>query len=322
LEQNELEQAERALRQGLDLIQWTGEVETQIVGYTALTRVHRAKGRPHDVLNAIAELERAWPTGAAYTSALRVLHQLWLAHPHRGAVDKASDWVEQNGPTLDEPSLFPAMGPGGTARHVTELTWARVRIAQARHQGAAQARSTLQPVLSYLNGRLDSARSQGLDGLIIELSLLEALALDARGETGRGLEVLGRALDLSEPGGYVRIFVDEGPPMARLLHEVASGGTAPDYVGQLLAAFPTGEPTPAELRTPDKPEQAELIEPLTERELEVLALLAEGLTNRVIADRLFISPHTVRAHTSSIYGKLAVHSRTEAAARARALGLL
>jgi LuxR family maltose regulon positive regulatory protein len=133
--------------------------------------------------------------------------------------------------------------------------------------------------------------------------------------------VLERALSLAQPEGYVRIFVDEGEPMARLLTIALSRGIAPDYVRRLLAAFPTTEP---ERAAPQKPQAlaSDLIEPLSERELEVLQLIAEGLTNREIASRLFLALNTVKAHTRNIYGKLDVHSRTQAIARTQALGLL
>ena len=126
---------------------------------------------------------------------------------------------------------------------------------------------------------------------------------------------------LSNEKGFTRIFVDEGPPMARLLYEAVTHGITPDYARRLLAAFPVAEP---EQTVPLKTQasKSDLIEPLSERELEVLQLIAEGLTNREIADRLFLSLNTVKVHTRNIYGKLDVHHRTDAVAKARALGIL
>jgi LuxR family maltose regulon positive regulatory protein len=151
--------------------------------------------------------------------------------------------------------------------------------------------------------------------------MLQALAFQAEGDTARAMAALERALTLAEPGGFVRVFVDEGPPMARLLYEAASREIAPDYARRLLAAFPVAE---AEQTGPFKTQAAkpELVEPLSERELEVLQLIAEGLTNQEIASRLFLALNTVKAHSRNIYGKLGVHSRTQAIARARALGIL
>ncbi|NIQ75433.1 MAG: hypothetical protein GWN67_12460 [Phycisphaerae bacterium] len=132
---------------------------------------------------------------------------------------------------------------------------------------------------------------------------------------------LEQALTLAEPGGFTRIFVDEGPPMARLLYEAVARGIAPDYARRLLTAFPVTEPQQTDPLKTQAPE-SDLIEPLSERELEVLQLIAEGLTNPEIAARLFLTLNTVKVHTRNIYGKLDAHNRTQAVARARALGIL
>jgi LuxR family maltose regulon positive regulatory protein len=129
---------------------------------------------------------------------------------------------------------------------------------------------------------------------------------------------------LAAPGGYLRTLVDHGPQMVRLLHRAASLGLQPVYVGKLLAAaeriVPACLPEP-ELE-PESPASQPLLEPLSEREIEVLQLIAEGLTNRQVGERLYISPGTVKAHTSNIFGKLGVRSRTQAVARARDLSIL
>jgi LuxR family maltose regulon positive regulatory protein len=135
------------------------------------------------------------------------------------------------------------------------------------------------------------------------------------------MDDLGRALTLAEPGGFVRVFVDEGAPMARLLYEALSQGIEKNYVQRLLAVFPdieTEQPRP----TTPRISSDELIEPLSERELDILNLIAEGLTNQEIATRLYLSLNTVKAHTRNIYGKLNVNSRTQAIARSQAFGLL
>jgi LuxR family maltose regulon positive regulatory protein len=109
--------------------------------------------------------------------------------------------------------------------------------------------------------------------------------------------------------------------MARLLYKAATRGIAPEYIRRLLAAFPTTESEQPKVRQDQAP-QAELIEPLSDREIEILGLIAEGLTNPEIASRLFLSPNTVKAHTRNIYGKLGVHNRTQAVTKSRSLGLL
>ena len=151
-------------------------------------------------------------------------------------------------------------------------------------------------------------------GVTIEALALRALAHWRRGEQASALTALERALRLAEPEGYVRLFADLGLPMARLLQEARSRAVLPEYVETLLAAF-------GELAFPATVGGV-LPEPLTAREQEVLKLIAAGLTNREIADQLVISAETVKKHTASIYGKLAVRSRREAVARARKLALL
>jgi LuxR family maltose regulon positive regulatory protein len=156
---------------------------------------------------------------------------------------------------------------------------------------------------------------------MIEILMLQALTFQAGGDTIRAMAALERALALAEPGGFIRIFVDEGLPMAHLLYEALTRAIVPDYVRRLLAIFPVVETEQTEA-SKTQAAQSELVEPLSERELEVLQLIAEGLTNPEIAARLFLSLNTVKAHTRNIYGKLDVHSRTQAVARSQKLGLL
>jgi LuxR family maltose regulon positive regulatory protein len=191
------------------------------------------------------------------------------------------------------------------------VVWARILSAQGRSVETTK-------LLLHL---LHAAEVGGRTSKAIEIRILQALTFQAGGEMPRALAAVEQALALAEPEGFVRIFVDEGPPMAHLLYEALTRGIAPDYVRRLLSAFPVAEPRHADLAGPHAP-NAELLEPLSERELEVLELIAQGLTNREIASRLFLSVHTIKAHSRNIYGKLGVHNRTEAAVRARALGLL
>ena len=150
----------------------------------------------------------------------------------------------------------------------------------------------------------------------IEALVLQALLHDARRERRAAMVALSQAVALAEPGGVVRVFVDLGPRVAALLHELAAQRVSPAFVARLFAAFSAARvPAPP-------PDQPSLIEPLSQRELEVLALLAERLTNKEIARVLSISPMTVKRHSSNIYQKLAVENRRQAIATAAALGLV
>jgi len=154
----------------------------------------------------------------------------------------------------------------------------------------------------------------------LKVMVLQALALLAHGEKDEALPRLADAWALAEPGGFIRLFVDEGRLMAQLLSEAAACGISPDYIGKLQAAFEAEEPQGKALSR--APLAQPLIEPLSERELEILQLVAQGLSNHAIGERLFIALNTVKGHNRLIFEKLQVKSRTEAVARARQLGLL
>jgi LuxR family transcriptional regulator, maltose regulon positive regulatory protein len=133
------------------------------------------------------------------------------------------------------------------------------------------------------------------------------------------VQVLHDALTLAAAEGFVRLFVDEGPPMAQLLSEAAAAGMMPGYIGKLLSAFETEHRRESPSQRPtDYP----LHELLSQRELEILQLVAQGLSNREIGERLFLALSTVKGHNRNIFDKLHAQSRTEAIARAREIGLL
>ena len=158
----------------------------------------------------------------------------------------------------------------------------------------------------------------------LRVMVLEAIALYADREKDMAVQLLGDVLALAEPGGFIRLFVDEGPPMAQLLSEAAARGVMPDYIGKLLAAFEDltkDEGLTTQLAS-SVIRRSSLVEPLSQRELEILQLIAQGLSNREICERLFLALDTVKGHNRRIFGKLQVQSRTEAIARARELGLL
>jgi LuxR family maltose regulon positive regulatory protein len=218
-------------------------------------------------------------------------------------LDAASQWMQERGLDADGDPTY--------LHEMEYIVLARILIAQGRLDEAAR----------LLQRLLEATETGGRTSRAIEILMLQALAFQAGGDTARAMTTLERALILAEPVGFIRIFVDEGPPMARLLYEAVTRGIAPDYARRLLAAFPVTEPEQAD-SSKTQASKSELVEPLSERELEVLQLIAEGLTNQEIASRLFLSLNTVKVHTRNIYGKLGAHSRTQAVARARALGVL
>jgi LuxR family maltose regulon positive regulatory protein len=196
----------------------------------------------------------------------------------------------------------------GAVADAYKLPLDRVRVCLAKGE-AAEALGILEGFLRHMEAR--NWPDQRLKGLI-----LQSQAFRANGENEAAVNALAEALALAEPGGFIRIFLDEGRPMTVLLREAAASGIMPEYASRLLAAFEEGEGRPA-VRSND-----DLIDPLSERELEVLKLIAEGKSNREIGEELFLALSTVKGHSQKIFDKLQVQRRTEAVARARELGVL
>ena len=194
--------------------------------------------------------------------------------------------------------------------HQLPLGQARVRLAQG---DAPAALAALEPWRRQVEAR-------GWQDERLKVMVLQAVAHQAHGEKDKAVQVLGDALALAEPGGFIRIFVDEGAPIAQLLSEAAAQGLRPDYIGKLLAVF-QAEAQQTEVKS-HLPAAQPLIEPLSQRELEVLQLMAQGLSNGGISERLFLALSTIKGHNQKIFDKLQVQRRTEAVARARDLGLL
>ncbi len=200
--------------------------------------------------------------------------------------------------------------------HELPLSQARVLIAQ---NDPSAALAVLEPFRQRMEAK-------GWADERLKAIVLQAVAQYAHSEMDKATELLVEALTLAEPGGFIRLFVDEGIPMAQLLLETASHGVMPDYVAKLLAAF-EAEKQKSEDKTSLPParrliESAPLIEALSQRELEILKLIAQGLSNREIGERLFLALDTIKGHNRKIFDKLQVQSRTEAIARAHELGLI
>jgi LuxR family maltose regulon positive regulatory protein len=315
-EWNDLDSAARYLEESIALSEQWSETAA-LDAYIPLARVRQAQGDLDGVRAAIQKAQHiALKTDALQADDLLVAlvqAQLWVT---QGNLEAAMRWAEERGLKRrgDSPELEES--DDGLASHATfssrlrkyeHLVLARLWLAQDRPE---EALALLEPLLPKMERR-------GRTDLRIEIQALRALACQSKGDVEQAMTALESALSLAEPGGYVRIFVDGGQPMARLLYQAAERGIAPEYTGRLLAAFPVSEATPP---SPDLP--AELIEPLTEREIEVLELIAQGLSNKEIAQQLVLSLPTVKWHTSNIYGKLAVKNRTQAVAKARGLGIL
>src|SRR5579859_1638036 len=229
-------------------------------------------------------------------------------------LESASRWGETCGLRFDD---SPSLQHAGSW-HFDYVTLARVLLVQGRSLRNSVRLSQTAFLLNHLRGL--SMENDWL-GRLREIEMLLALVLQAQGKTKQALITLGTVLAQAEPEGYIRLFADEGPPMAHLLAQITAYTTAsPGYIQQIQAAL-----TPAPHSSADSARPAvrqPLPEPLSPREQEVLQLLARGFSNQQIADHLVISLHTAKRHVKHLLAKLVVTNRTQALARARELHLL
>jgi LuxR family maltose regulon positive regulatory protein len=271
----------------------------------AMARINAAQGDLDGALDLLDEAERQrvpeFFPNVRPIAALRA-----RIHIAQGRLDDAVDWARAQGLAPDDELSY--------LREYEHLTLARLLLARATGNRAGPA---LQEALGLLERLLPAAEGGGRMGSVIEILVLQALSHQLRGDMAAALVPLERALTLAEPEGYVRTFVDEGQPMADLLNASVHHGIALYYTRQLLTACGA-----AQDRAPIKQSQQDLIEPLSERELDVLRLLRTELDGPDIARELSVSLNTVRTHTKNIYGKLGVNNRRAAIRRADELELL
>ena len=233
--------------------------------------------------------------------------RVWV---RQGRLTESLGWAREHGLSIDNDLSY--------LREFEHITLARVLIAQYKSK---QIECSIHEAEGLLERLLHAAEEGGRKGSVIEILVLQALAHEAQGDISPALVSLERALTLAEPESYVRVFVDEGPPMALLLNKALNRGIEPEYVRKLLVAFPDFAPEPADSVQGQAP-GSELVEPLSEREIEVLQLIAAGHKYQEVAERLVISLNTVRHHTKNIYSKLEVNNRTQAIKKANDLDLL
>jgi ATP/maltotriose-dependent transcriptional regulator MalT len=313
-QRGELDAALDHATQGVAVARQLGWARPLGLGLAILAWIRHAQGDRAGAVAAIREAERVElsPTMVGLLNPVPVVRaRLALAH---GEVADAARWVDERGLRVtDEPS-YPREGE--------YLVLARVLLA---HQQPDRALG----LLAWLHAQ---AAAQGRTGSVIQLRAVQALALAAGGDQAAGLSALAEALALAGPEGYVRVFVDEGGPMARLLGRLTAAQRAgevalpaevrPNYLDRLARAFQPRGAGAAPRTTHQIAGVAGLVEPLSDRELQVLQLLAAGRSNRQIADELVVVLDTVKKHVGHILDKLGAANRTQAVARARALGLL
>ena len=311
-ERGHLDEAERHLTKGIELGVRGGLAVLIPDGYVSLSLVRLARGDAEGALEATRGLrqpeQRTTATlGIAPTAAHRA--RLALANDD---VEEATRWADESGLGVDD-QLVPE-------KEVEHITFSRVLLASGRRGDALRLLERLE----------EAAEAGGRTGRIIEILILQALALRAANDTPRAVKSLSRALSLAEPEGYVRLFADEGTPMAALLQKfldaqkkglvTSSPRISREYVGRLLMALKPD--TTSSTQESSREPVGILVEPLSERELEVLRLIASGMSNNEVARNLFVAVSTVKTHVNNICRKLYAGNRTQAVARARDLDLL
>ena len=306
-ERNQLVDAEMYVRQGIKQATRGGFFQSLVFGQILLARILQARGDADGanmLLQAAIKSYQMNPTQWVHMAVTACQVQLWLAQEE---FDAASRWAQENSLSAEV-----ELNPKNEFEH---FPLARVLITQGRAEPDGK---TLAKALELTKRLALSAESAGRMGHLIELLLLQALALDAQGNLDQALSCLERALVLAEPQGFVRIFLDNGNSIMHLLKEAARRNIAADYAIKLLNLIDTGN-------QPDVPNDSPLsllVDPLSNRELEVLQLMAQDLTYKEIANQIMVSLNTVRTHVKNIYSKLMVHRLSDAVAKAKELNLI
>ncbi|HEX2756384.1 MAG TPA: LuxR C-terminal-related transcriptional regulator [Candidatus Limnocylindrales bacterium] len=301
-ERDDLMGAAQHLHQARDLGDENGLPQNPYRSRVAAARIRQAEGDLDGSLQLLDEAERLYAND--FSPDVRPVAALKArARIAQGKLSEASAWAGDRGLSSADDLSY--------VREFEYVTLARLLLAQGSRDRSDQLVAEATDLLERL---LVAAESGGRTGTVIEILVVLALARHARDDVTGALASLGRAVALAEPEGYVRIVVDEGRPIAALLKLAAKQPTTPTYVRRLLAAA-----VPADGRTPI---EQSLIEPLSERELEVLRLLDSDLDGPDVARELTLSLATVRTHTRNIYAKLGVNNRRAAVRRADELGLL
>lgn len=270
--------------------------------FIGMARVREAEGQLDIAFDLLTEAEQHYRRGF-FAESRPIGGMKARVRIAQGRLPDALAWVNEQGlSALDEPSYLREFG---------HITLARLMIAQ---HVADPMSGSIHEVTGLLTRLLEAAEAGRRTGSVNEILVLQALAFEADGELTQAIEPLTRALDQAEPEGYVRLFLDEGAAMLRLLRAAAGAGIRPDYVRRLSQALRQTEGT--------DPTSLPIAEQLSERELHVLRLLATELTGPEIARELYISLNTMRTHTKHIFVKLDVTSRPAAVRRAEALGLI
>ena len=319
LEWNDLGQATELAFKAIELGELGGPMDNLMQGYLALARVKQAQGDMAGSLEELEDVEQIirrsrmlqWISGITdYRVRLSILQS--KTNSADGLPQDVTRWLQSSGLLEDWRQFTPTLFVPSHPHDFEHLTLARVFIVQGKLDEAFE-------LLDWLH---QTAGAAGRTRSVIEILMLKSLAWQTYGDTNRAVPTIEEAITLAEPEGYIRLFADEGPLMAELLRRACASGTSGNYMSQLMAACDIE----SEWRTQSQGAEAisalALPEPISERELEILNLISQGISNREAAQHFVVATSTVKKHLENIYGKLGVHNRTQAVARAKELSLL
>jgi LuxR family maltose regulon positive regulatory protein len=289
-ERNQLNIADQYIHQCIALSQQWGERDLEAIAYAMLARLEQAGGNSEEALEAVLQAERlAGGHSLSPGRNIQLMSELvryWLA---QGNLEKPTQFIQERALSIKDKIPY--------QREPEYLLLLRTLLANKDHEAA----------LALSKSLLKQAEPAGRMGLVIETLVLRALVFQGKKDTEHALAALERALTLAQPEGYVRIFLDEGEAMTRLLCQAQSRQVGSGYAATLLSSI-------GKTSAMTQPSMQLLIEPLTAREVEVLKLIEAGSSNQDIAEQFVISIPTVKRHISNIYAKLGVKSRTQAVA--------
>jgi LuxR family maltose regulon positive regulatory protein len=299
------------LEAGLQLDRYVrGLLATPWAVYLPLARVYLAQGKQDEAFAALSHIDEAARTASSAHSSALISAWRTRFHLVLGNLEAAARWAKDAGLSIE---ALPADFADLASHEMMYMTLARLAIAQG------QARAAL-PLLEHL---LSIAAKAHRTTSALELLLIQSQAYEAIGQREQALTLLKRAILRAEAEGYMRLFLDEGTPLVKLLVHLRETSPEQQAYIQLLLAASTEHETTQPAGKEEHPQRSQpLVDPLSERELEVLQLIAEGASNEEIAEQLVIAIGTVKRHVSNILGKLTVSNRTQAVARAQAIGLL
>jgi LuxR family maltose regulon positive regulatory protein len=327
--QNHLREAEQLLKDGIALLETIHEPLLLCDSYISLARLRSIVGDFDEAFLLLDKVADLFPNGEEIVEAERVWHWIRCAGSDYNAVNGIQQWTENQNLDLDEIGEIPAVFHEGKWLWEYAFILARAQLALYRIQGTSETTHQLNVLMRFLDQQINYAKESSLLERVGRLQILQSLINDAIGESELALNSLRNTFKYFEANNHVRAYLNEGEAMASLLYRSVRQGWTSGFALKLLAGFESERERIGFKGVEDFENQhkrdgfsSRVFDPLSNRETEVLQLIAIGCSNREIARELVISPGTVKVHINHIYNKLRVHRRTQAVSKGRFYGIL